>query len=348
MNKNVIAGAGILLILAGVVYFSYRHTTIASAGEAIAHIKKEKPELSDYPSNNLPPKRIESKEAEEGWYLGFYMEGSGLPGILQANCFLVTRAGEIREAGMFGGEGPAMSLDPSTCTPIDDELALYFADTVTNNVIAQTEGYEKMGLGGGVTGFLIMKAYTGLVPSDFALVRAQGGNYLVQDGKLYYNGNAASNSPVITPDGMKMLLANASRRLNITVTSKAHIDRLLDSVKSEAAPASTTLTIKTWSWVEALYNDGRTIIPVKPVFTLTFSKDGTFSAKTDCNNIFGRYTANEGTIAFTNIGMTKMFCEASQEQEFLTFLQNSTSYHFAPDGKLILDLKFDSGSVVFK
>lgn len=119
--------------------------------------------------------------------------------------------------------------------------------------------------------------------------------------------------------------------------------------EGEADPSRMTLDMKKWVWVSTLYNDEREIKP-KQVdrFTIAFGKDGRFSATTDCNSASGTYTAGNGLIAFGAIAQTKMFCEGSQEMEFVTSLQNTSGYHFTSKGELILDLKFDSGSVVFR
>jgi heat shock protein HslJ len=109
------------------------------------------------------------------------------------------------------------------------------------------------------------------------------------------------------------------------------------------------ITSKTWVWVSALYNDGREVEPEKAnAFTATFQKDGTFTATTDCNHLSGSYTTGEGTIAFNNFAFTKMYCEGSQENLFMQLLNDSTQYHISDDGQLILGLKFDSGSVMFR
>ncbi|MEZ0208906.1 MAG: META domain-containing protein [Candidatus Paceibacterota bacterium] len=117
----------------------------------------------------------------------------------------------------------------------------------------------------------------------------------------------------------------------------------------EADPAVMKLDMTTWRWVSALYNDGRTVKPNKPgVFTLSLSPDGTFTATTDCNSAHGTYTTNKNIITFGPIAMTKMYCEGSQESEFVKFLENTSSYHFTTRGSLILDLKYDSGTVTFQ
>lgn len=45
---------------------------------------------------------------------------------------------------------------------------------------------------------------------------------------------------------------------------------------------------------------------------------------------------------------TLMYCEDSQEAVFSDFIQNTSSYLFTSKGELVLQLKFDSGVVIFK
>lgn len=124
---------------------------------------------------------------------------------------------------------------------------------------------------------------------------------------------------------------------------------IAQNFEGEADPNRMTLGMKEWIWQKVLYNDGKEIVPKKVgTFTLTFSPDGKFSAKTDCNNTGGTYVAKDGTVTFTNMYSTAMYCEASQEADFSAILQQAQSYHFTSKGELVLDLKFDSGSAVFK
>jgi len=121
-----------------------------------------------------------------------------------------------------------------------------------------------------------------------------------------------------------------------------------ENLEGEADPSRMTLDMTVWRWVKASYNDGRTVTPKEPgIFTLTF-KNGLFSAKTDCNSMSGSYSAKDGLITFGPIAMTKMYCEGSQEQDFAKLIENSAGYHFTSRGELILDLKFDSGTVTFR
>lgn len=119
--------------------------------------------------------------------------------------------------------------------------------------------------------------------------------------------------------------------------------------EGEADPSKMTLGMKPWTWLRALYNDGRTVTPKKAgAFTLTFSPDGKFSAKTDCNSVGGKYAVNKNNIAMSDMISTKMYCEGSQEGEFTKLLSDAQSFHFTSKGELIFDLKFDSGSVVLR
>ncbi|MEK7514411.1 MAG: META domain-containing protein [Patescibacteria group bacterium] len=119
--------------------------------------------------------------------------------------------------------------------------------------------------------------------------------------------------------------------------------------EGEADPALMTLGMKKWTWVSALYNDGQEIKPrEKGAFTITFGDKSVFSATTDCNSVGGQYSASKETIAFTQIYATKMYCEGSQESTFTELLGNSAEFHFTSRGELVLDLKFNSGTVIFR
>ncbi|HYF13368.1 MAG TPA: META domain-containing protein [Candidatus Paceibacterota bacterium] len=119
--------------------------------------------------------------------------------------------------------------------------------------------------------------------------------------------------------------------------------------EKQGEPSPHTLTSKKWTWVSALYNDGREISPKETdAFTITFTEDGNFTATTDCNQMGGSYLVVGDQITMRDIFMTKMYCEGSQEATFAQLLTDSSNYHLTQEGGLILGLKFDSGSVVFR
>lgn len=126
-----------------------------------------------------------------------------------------------------------------------------------------------------------------------------------------------------------------------------YYEKQSDAPSQEADAPS--LTSQYWTWEESLYNDGRRIVPrAAGAFTISFTKDGTMSVTTDCNSGFGTYAAEGDRLSFGSVGLTKKFCEGSQEQEFVGTLAHVSGYHFGPEGQLILDLKFDSGSVILR
>lgn len=124
-----------------------------------------------------------------------------------------------------------VALRPAAIHEPTEESLSYFADTVTRKV-QMLEGYEKMGLAGGVDGFTLRKAYPNLVPADFANVQAYQGYYFEENGELFYSGNAASNSPVILREGMKVLLQNIATRLAVSPHTKEGVDDLLKELES--------------------------------------------------------------------------------------------------------------------
>jgi heat shock protein HslJ len=145
---------------------------------------------------------------------------------------------------------------------------------------------------------------------------------------------------------------------SIGKTLRLHLhtdERLFEEIEGTAeehshdTPKNPTLTSKRWYWVSTLTNDGTETIPQKKdVFTLTFGNGSQFSATTDCNQISGSYTLNQNQITFGQMASTKMYCEGSQEAVFTQFLQNTSGYLFTPAGELVLELKFDSGTMTFK
>ncbi|TSC51918.1 MAG: Uncharacterized protein LiPW41_685 [Parcubacteria group bacterium LiPW_41] len=117
--------------------------------------------------------------------------------------------------------------------------------------------------------------------------------------------------------------------------------------EGEANPAMMTLDMKPWRWVKTTYNNDTEMKPKIDRFVLAFKNDKTFSASTDCNGVGGEYTVTGNKISFTRMFSTQMYCEGSQESEFAKMLEETQSFLFTSKGELILELKFDSGSVIF-
>ncbi len=119
--------------------------------------------------------------------------------------------------------------------------------------------------------------------------------------------------------------------------------------EGEADPARMKLDMQTWKWIRTSYNNDTTVTPKKAdVFTATFTKDGKVSFTTDCNRMGGTYTVTGKKITFGPLMSTKMYCEGSQENDFAKMLAEVSSFLFTSKGELILELKLDSGQMIFR
>ncbi len=119
-------------------------------------------------------------------------------------------------------------------------------------------------------------------------------------------------------------------------------------VKDKEVPVK-TLDMKKWLWVKTEFNNGETVTPKKAdKFSLAFSKDGRVAISTDCNGMGSEYTLNGNSLSFGPIMATQMYCEGSQESAFSSMLSSISSYFFNSNGELVLNLKYDSGSMIFK
>lgn len=108
------------------------------------------------------------------------------------------------------------------------------------------------------------------------------------------------------------------------------------------------LTSSTWVWEETIMNNGDITTPAEEdAFTLNFTTDGSISGTTDCNSFGGSYSLSETEINFGDMAMTRMYCEGSQEQDFVDMVTESNMIYFDENDDLVLLLPYDSGSVIF-
>ena len=56
----------------------------------------------------------------------------------------------------------------------------------------------------------------------------------------------------------------------------------------------------------------------------------------------------ENKLSFSEMGSTLMFCEGSQESIFIKSLGEVESYFIDKDNKLVLQIKSDSGTMIFE
>jgi heat shock protein HslJ len=106
---------------------------------------------------------------------------------------------------------------------------------------------------------------------------------------------------------------------------------------------------KKWIWVRTEMNNDAVIMPEKEdVFSLSFERNGSVQISTDCNAVGGSYTINDHELIFGDFRATMMYCEKSQEQEFMQMIGEVDQYLINDDGELVLLLKFDTGALYFQ
>ena len=119
-----------------------------------------------------------------------------------------------------------------------------------------------------------------------------------------------------------------------------------DSGSEEVMPSQ--IVNRPWKWVRTQMSSGDVTSPIKQdAFTITFGEDGKVTGTTDCNNFFGSYTVQDNLISFGDLASTKMYCEGSQESDFLRYLGEVQSFLIVGN-QLVLEIKYDSGQVIFE
>lgn len=109
------------------------------------------------------------------------------------------------------------------------------------------------------------------------------------------------------------------------------------------------MTLNKWVW-QATSEAGKVTEPKnKTAFTITFNTvDKTINATTDCNTVFGPYTVEaDDKLNFSNLGMTRKFCEGSQETEFASGLSKVRKFSFNGSGALVLEFSSAEDYMLF-
>ena len=158
-----------------------------------------------------------------------------------------------------------------------------------------------------------------------------------------YADRNSGESMITTPSVGKSL------KLIFDITTM-QFGEVAQNFEGEANVEVMNLGMKKWVWVRANYSDNRVVTPKKPeTFTISFTKDGEFTVRTDCNTVNGIYMINrDKDISFGQMISTKMACASSQEELFVQLLRATEKYHFTSKGELIFDLKSNIGTVTFR
>jgi len=109
------------------------------------------------------------------------------------------------------------------------------------------------------------------------------------------------------------------------------------------------LTGTTWELQQIQLNDGQVFTADPPQnYTAEFTEGGEVSLKADCNQVAGSFTTEEDRLLSVTLGPgTLAVCPGeSISDEYLRFMGAANSFFFQDD-ELIIELKFDSGSMIF-
>ena len=106
----------------------------------------------------------------------------------------------------------------------------------------------------------------------------------------------------------------------------------------------------TWQWEEYqdMADENNITVSDPENYTLTLNKDGTASIQADCNMVTWEYEISDSQLTFDTTGpSTLAMCpEDSLDQQFLERLGNTATY-IIDDDRLVLNMQFDSGNMVF-
>lgn len=167
----------------------------------------------------------------------------------------------------------------------------------------------------------------------------------IHDGSAVYNyAERKAGEPMTTqPSVGKSLWVYYDKKTNT-------IGELVKNFEGEVDASKMNLELKKWEWTKTKTSDGKEILPKKEgVFTVTFTSDGKLQVGTDCNQASGTYARSRGNILeLGQLASTKMFCEESQEQEFLASLSTVSSYFFTIKGELVLQQADRKWQVYFR
>jgi heat shock protein HslJ len=109
------------------------------------------------------------------------------------------------------------------------------------------------------------------------------------------------------------------------------------------------LTGVTWELQQIQLNDGQVFTANPPEnYTAEFTDEGEVLIQADCNRAIGAFTVEDDRLLSVTLGPSTLAAcpPESISDDFLRFMGSANSFFFR-DEELIVELKFDSGSIVF-
>jgi heat shock protein HslJ len=133
---------------------------------------------------------------------------------------------------------------------------------------------------------------------------------------------------------------------NVTPNQNTNQNNTTAEAQSDAEKIAST----TWTW-KSTNAGGKVVEPKdKTAFTIAFNTaDKAVNATTDCNTVFGPYVVDASNkLTFGALGMTKMYCQGSQETEFVDGLSKVKKFYFNGSGALVLEFSSPSDYMLFE
>lgn len=98
-----------------------------------------------------------------------------------------------------------------------------------------------------------------------------------------------------------------------------------------------------WDFDKAVISNEDITFKQNDKFSINFQEDGSVNGTTDCNNFMGSYEVEEAesSLSFSALATTMMYCESSEESDYLSFLESVKSYSFASPEELVINLEGD-------
>ncbi len=156
----------------------------------------------------------------------------------------------------------------------------------------------------GFVPFMFLRAFSGLVPSDFDGANALLGEYKIKEKELAFivdeGGPIHSAAEAISEEGMKTVFTNIQRRTNVLITTREEVDGLLLSL---SAPLDLAVTECLPEQRDAdacieIYQPVCGTVKVQCVTTPCHPAQETFenSCKACTNSLVSGYTIGECTV----------------------------------------------------
>ncbi len=258
-----------------------------------------------------------------------------------------------------------ITIQKETGLPTDDNVATnYFGNEVSGDLDGDGNLDRAFIIteetGGSGTFFYL----TALLKTDKKEVSAGKiflGDRITPQSTSFENGIITINFADRKPTDSFVTAPSVGRSLKIAYNKETgqivDINATTSSTTASTSPSATIkpditklkITDHPWTWTKTVYNNDTTVTPrSKDAFVVTFMQDGRFSAKTDCNGVGGEYLVTENKIVLEKMMSTLMYCDQSQESEFTKMLGEVDNFLFSQDGELVLGIKYDSGSMIFR